>query len=31
MYNYFKNMNQGLRLQKIDETINYFFEEIEQN
>ena len=31
MYNYFKNMTQEFRLNNIDETRNYFLNEMEQN
>ena len=31
IYNYFKNMSQEFRFKKIDETRNYFLEDIVQN
>ena len=31
MYNYLKNMSQEFRLKNMDETRNYFLEEIKQN
>ena len=31
MYNYFKDMSQKFRLKRMDETRNYFLEEIKQN